>query len=153
MRGSFVPPLTCFRMQKLLKKKISQAAYVGFHPILSQDPKDFKAGTSVEGWTFNSKLLSCDFLCVFAKKCSKNRKNLPLQIVAMYNWSNLNITRHFEPSKTNIQLEESLAQIVASSSKYLFAKSPEKPHKKVQLQMLSSTLYTCRSLKIFWILS
>ena len=57
-----------FQNAEIWEQKISQAAYVGFHPILSQDPKDFKAGTSVEGWTFNSKLLSCDFLCVFAKK-------------------------------------------------------------------------------------
>ena len=33
----------------LQEEKISQAAYIGFHPILSQDPKDFKIGTSVEG--------------------------------------------------------------------------------------------------------
>jgi len=31
------------------RKKISQAAYVGFYPVLNQDPKDFKAGTNVEG--------------------------------------------------------------------------------------------------------
>ena len=64
----------------LEEEKISQAAYIGFHPILSQDPKDFKAGTSVEGWTFNSKLLSCDFLCIFAQKISEKRKNKPLQV-------------------------------------------------------------------------
>ena len=31
------------------RKKISQAAYIGFHPILSQDPKDLDGGRSVEG--------------------------------------------------------------------------------------------------------
>ena len=41
--------INVFQNAEILEKKISQAAYVGFHPILSQDPKDFKAGTSVEG--------------------------------------------------------------------------------------------------------
>ena len=31
------------------EKKISQAAYVEFHSILNQDPRDFWAGTSFEG--------------------------------------------------------------------------------------------------------
>ena len=64
-----------FQNAEIKKKKISQAAYVKFHPILSQDPKDFKAGTSVQGWTYHSKLLSCDFLCAFAKKCTKPEKS------------------------------------------------------------------------------
>ena len=41
--------INVFQNAEILEKKISQAAYVGFPPILSQDPKDFKAGTSVQG--------------------------------------------------------------------------------------------------------
>ena len=31
---------------------------------------------------------------------SKNRNNLLVKVVAMYNWSNFNMTRHFEPKTT-----------------------------------------------------
>ena len=49
-----VPPggarvhINVFQNAEILGKKISQAAYVGFHHILNQDRKDFKAGASVE---------------------------------------------------------------------------------------------------------
>ena len=112
-----------FQNAKILEEeKITQPPHAGFHPIFSQDPKDFWAGTSVEGWTFHSKLFSCDFLCAFAKNCSKNRNNLHVKVVAMYNWSNLNMTRHFEPKKTKSLVKESLAEIVARCSKLLFCK-------------------------------
>ena len=39
-----------------LNAEIKKAAYVWFYPILSQSPKDFWAGTSVEGWTLHWKL-------------------------------------------------------------------------------------------------
>ena len=41
--------INVFQNAEILEEKKSQAAYVGFHPILSQDPKYFEAGTSVEG--------------------------------------------------------------------------------------------------------
>ena len=80
--------------------------HAGFHPIFSQDLKDFWAGTTVEGWTFHLKLFSCDFLYAFAKNCSKNRNNLHVKVVAMYNWSNLNMRRYFEPKKTKSSKRE-----------------------------------------------
>ena len=38
-----------FQNAKILEKIIAQSPHAGFHPIFSQDPKDFRAGTSVEG--------------------------------------------------------------------------------------------------------
>ena len=86
-----------FHNAKIVEEKIAQPPHAGFHSILKI--KDFLAGTSVEGWTYHAKLFSCDFLCAFAKNGSKNRNNLPVKVVAMYNWSNLNMTRHIEPKK------------------------------------------------------
>ena len=59
---------------------------------------------------------------VLLQKNVPNQKNLTVQVVAMNNWSNLNIARHFEPGKTNSLVKDSLAQIVGSSSKPLFCK-------------------------------
>ena len=54
--------------QNFRRKKIAQSPHAGFHPILSQDPKDFWAGTSVEGWTLCWKLdLFVWFLCWLCK--------------------------------------------------------------------------------------
>ena len=38
-----------FQNAKKFRRKNSAATHAGFHPILSQDPKEFGAGTSVEG--------------------------------------------------------------------------------------------------------
>ena len=72
-----------FQNAEICERKNKPTPYVGFYHISSQDPKDFWAGTSVEGWTFNSNLFSCDFLYVFAIYFSDNRKNLPVKVVAM----------------------------------------------------------------------
>ena len=115
--------LRCFRMQRFEEcRDLRMQRFEGFFPISSQDPKDFWAETSVEGWTFQSKIFSCDFLGDFAKKCSKSRYNLPTKVVATIKWSNLNMTRHFEPKKSRSLEKESLAEIVASCSKLLFCK-------------------------------
>ena len=45
----------------------------------------------------------------------------------------MNMTRHFEPKQSRSLVKESLAEIVAIVQNFYFAKSPEKPHKKVQL--------------------
>ena len=111
-----------FQNAEIWGKKISQTPYVGFYPISSQDPKDFWAETSVEGWTFQSKIFSCDFLYDVAKKSWKRRDTLLRKVVATITWWNLNMTRHFEPKKNRSLEKESLAEIVASCSKLLFCK-------------------------------
>ena len=61
------------------EKKISLAAYIGFHLIWSQDPKDFLAGTSVDGWNLHWKLdLFVWFLWWLCKK--EVLKNLPQSV-------------------------------------------------------------------------
>ena len=48
--------INLFQNAKILGGGETQPPHAGFHPIFIQDPKDFLAGTSVEGWTLHWKL-------------------------------------------------------------------------------------------------